>query len=416
MLVESFKYTLQTYRDHPIEHITKFIFDFLLGQEALATWLTPDQAEMLHEFCADLRGSHSFFSSLRENVEDKLQLVKEATVRKDLELVTSATPENKYGPNGYDLPEIPLIERIRSISPVQKLNYKIDFWNKETATAPAQDVYINDTLDSDLNWTSFRFEEIGFLNWTVRLEPTQYFNVYVDLRPASNLIVTVKGTFNPSNGQINWLFKSLDPGTLQAPEDALAGFLPPITENGTEIGWVCFSADKKEGLPSGTRLENQAFVNFDGVGPWNPAPKDAPFLNTVDSKAPTSSLSAKTEGTNIELAWNSNDDAGSGVRDYSIYLSKDDGAFEVWLSHVTNNSVVFAGEFGHKYALYSVAEDNVGNIEEVPQRPDVTIALASGLFDGLTPMYLGLFVGIALIATVSAALFVRSRRNSKKRK
>jgi len=62
----------------------------------------------------------------------------------------------------------------------------------ENATAPACDVFVKDQLDATLDWSSFRFEEIGFLNWTVKLEPCQYFNLYVDMRPEMGLIVNVE--------------------------------------------------------------------------------------------------------------------------------------------------------------------------------------------------------------------------------
>jgi len=68
---------------------------------------------------------------------------------------------------------------------------------------------------------------------------------------------------------------------MEPPDDPLAGFLPPITESGNEVGWVCFQVDPRADLPIGTRIENQALVNFDGVGPYNPAPKEGPFVNTI---------------------------------------------------------------------------------------------------------------------------------------
>ena len=105
------------------------------------------------------------------------------------------------------------------------------------------------------------------------------------MRPDQDLIVNVEGTFDPGTGQISWVFRSLDPDTMGIPADPLAGFLPPITEVGQEIGWVSFSVDAKTGLESGTRITNQAFVKFD-VGEFNPAPKEGPFVNTIDITGP----------------------------------------------------------------------------------------------------------------------------------
>ena len=291
--------------------------------------------------------------------------------------VQSSTPEDKYGPTGFDLPDTPFEERKRFVPPDKNLYYRVDFWNKENATAPACDVFVTDQLDPNLDWNTFRFEEIGFLNWTVKLEPCQYFNIYVDTRPEMNLIVNVEGTFDPETGVINWTFRSLDPETLETPEDPMAGFLPPITENGYEIGWVAFSVSPKDGLPSGTQIENQAYVEFDWAGDLleHPAPKEGPWVNTIDALPPASTVTAEVmEDYNIQLNWTGEDDPnGSGIKDYTIYVSVDGGDYLPYLTHTTNNSTVFTGEPGHTYTFYSIARDNVGNIEGVPEEPDATV-------------------------------------------
>jgi hypothetical protein len=293
--------------------------------------------------------------------------------------VSSATPEDKYGPTGFDHPDTTPEERERFIPATQDLYYRIDFWNAENATAPACDVYVNDQLDANLNKSTFRFEEIGFLNWTVELEPCQYFNVYVDTRPEMDLIVNAEDTFDPETGAINWTFRSLDPDTLETPDDPMAGFLPPITESGYELGWASFSVDPEPDLPTGTRIKNQAFVNFDGVGPFNPAPKEGPFTNTIDAAPPTSNMAATLlDGNVIQLNWTGEDDLnGSGIRDYTIYVADSTTPYTPWLVHTTNNSSIFAGEPGQTYTFYSIARDNVGNYEDAPDEPDATTSTPS---------------------------------------
>jgi len=264
--------------------------------------------------------------------------------------VSSSTPEDKYGPTGFDLPDTPFEERKRFVPPDKNLYYRVDFWNKENATAPACEVFVTDQLDPNLDWNTFRFEGIGFLNWTVKLEPCQYFNIYVDTRPEMNLIVNAEGTFDPETGIINWTFRSLDPETLETPEDPMAGFLPPITEDGYEIGWVAFSVSPKDGLLSGTQIENQAYVEFDWAGDLleHPAPKEGPWVNTIDALPPASTVTAEViEDYNIQLNWTGEDDPnGSGIKDYTIYVSVDGGDYLPYLTHTTNNSTVFTGEPG----------------------------------------------------------------------
>jgi RHS repeat-associated protein len=292
-----------------------------------------------------------------------------------IQSVTSTTPEDKYGPTGFDLPSTPQEERKHFIQSDKQFNYRVDFWNKEDATAPACDVYIKDQLDTKLNWSTFRFKEIGFLNWSVPLEPTQYFNLYVDTRPEMNLLVNVEGVLDSETGGVNWTFRCLDPVTLDTPEDPMAGFLPPITSSGHEIGWAGYSIEPESGLTTGTQIQNQAFVNFDGVGPFNPAPKEGPWVNTIDAVPPASNMTAALlEGNAIQLNWTGEDDLnGSGIRDYSIYVSDNGSEYEPLLVQIINTSAVIAGESGHTYAFYSLSTDNVGYVERAPDEPDATV-------------------------------------------
>lgn len=298
-----------------------------------------------------------------------------------VESVGSDTPEDKYGPSGFDLPDTPPEERKRFILPDQNFYYKVDFWNKEDATAPACDVYVKDQLDTNLNWSTLRFEEIGFLNWTVDLEPCQYFNVYVDTRPEMDLIVNVEGNLNPDTGVLNWTFWSLDPGTLEMPEDPMAGFLPPITESGYEVGWVCFSVDPEPSLPTGIQIQNQAFVEFDWAGDLldHPAPKEGPWINTIDVGVPASEVNDLPAEVPPEFAvsWSGDDDAGgAGIVSYDIYVSDNGGPFGVWLGATTLTEETFSGENGHTYAFYSIARDGVGHVEDAPEESDATTFIA----------------------------------------
>jgi transcriptional regulator CtsR len=279
--------------------------------------------------------------------------------------VSSATPEDKYGPIGFDLSSTPPEELKRFVPPDQNFYYKVDFWNAENATAPAYDVFVEDQLDENLDWSTFRLEEIGFLDWTVKLEPCQYFNVNVDTRPEMDLIVNVEGTFDAETGAINWTFRSLDPDTMETPEDPMAGFLPPITESGREVGWVCFSVYPEASLPSGTQIGNQAFVNFDGIGPYNPAPKEGPWINTIDSLPYVPGNLSPEDGasgvpTNATLSWTGGDpDAGDTVT-YDVYFGTN--STPPLVSNHQSGTVYDPGALAYntKYYWQIIATDNRG--------------------------------------------------------
>jgi len=317
-------------------------------------------------------------------------------------VISSESPEDKYGPSGHDPPGTTTQEKQRWIPDGQQMNYRVDFWNKEDAAAATADVIITDTLDIDLNWDTFKFTEIGFLDWHVELEPTQYFNVdvanvsidlstYYPGEPVVDLVVNVEGTYDSTTGFIEWHFHALDSTTRQPPENPYAGFLPPFTDSGWEIGWVEFSVAQKAGLASGTVIQNQAFVKFD-LNEFKPAPKEGPFTNTVDGTPPTSEAqitSGHPQCNTFSVTWTGQDDLnGSGLHGVDLYvddLGNSDPPY-LWLGGLQSDSVIFSGVPGISYGFYTRARDNVGNLEAVPDPISYDALAAVHQYCLFTPM------------------------------
>ena len=215
---------------------------------------------------------------------------------KPINYVNVSDPEEKYGPGGFDLLEIPVSEEQRFIKSDlnNDLDYRIEIYNNYDATAPVQEAFLRDTLDDDFDLTTFNFNEFGFRDWTVPVGGGQYIDLNIDMRPTENLIVNAIGEFDQATRAMAWTFRSLDPVTMELPLDPQAGFLPAIdTLNWHDIAWVEYSIKPKAGLASGTRLENTVWSNFDNVGGWLNAPKYGPWVNTLDGDLP--------EGTMIAL-------------------------------------------------------------------------------------------------------------------
>jgi hypothetical protein len=305
-------------------------------------------------------------------------------------IVTSSSPEDKFGPAGYDPPDTPEGSEVRYIPAGRTMDYRIEIWNKPDAPAPTQDAIIKDTLDPNVfDLSTFEFTDFGFLKWDVPLPGGQAIDRRVDLRPDMNLAVDMKATLNPETGEIEWWFHCVDPVTGEYPEDPFLGFLPPFNpETGFEIGWVEFRVQPKADLLSGTQLANQAFVEFDFAGDiWDhPAPKEGPWINTLDALAPTSAvaaLPAVTEETSFLVSWSGGDEeGGSGLADFTVYVSDNGGPFVPWLQNITLTEATFSGDLGHTYAFYSRARDNVGNREEAPSMPDAQTAVGEPDSDG----------------------------------
>ncbi|MBM4094418.1 MAG: hypothetical protein FJ276_34170 [Planctomycetes bacterium] len=162
----------------------------------------------------------------------------------------------------------------------------------------------------------------------------------------------------------------LDPATGWLPEDPFLGLLDPNDATRRGEGYVSYLVRPKSGLPSGTRIDNEARIYFD----WND-PIDTPRVrNTLDSGVPSSAVATLPDivpGPAFVInGFGSDETGGSGIARYDVYVSTDDGPFTRWLAGTTNDSSLFTGEVGRRYAFYSVATDNVGHQELAPPIPD----------------------------------------------
>jgi hypothetical protein len=294
----------------------------------------------------------------------------------DLEVLTSWDPNNKSVPSGYDPEGTSTEELDRYIAGDHHLGYMISFENLETATVAAQEVQITDQLDSNLDWSTFTLGTIQIGTHTISVtEGSQNFSTEIDLRPEMDALVEVQCTYNQGTGVVEWLFRCKNPDTGE-----LADFLPPNTEevDPQGRGYVSYSVKPKANLPTGTVIKNKATIDFEVDIP--PAPMDTPeVFNTLDNTKPASHvlpLAANQTSISFNVSWSGSDE-GSGVRDYTIYVSDNLGPFTAWLTQTTDTQATFTGASGHTYAFYSIARDNVGNQEDLPTSPDATTQISA---------------------------------------
>ncbi len=267
----------------------------------------------------------------------------------------SADPNEKVGISGAGAQQF--------IKKDQSINYTVFFENLETATAPAQEVLILDTLPTGIfDFSTFEFGPIGFgdtLMVPITFEDS--FQTYVDLRPQENLLLKITGNFDKSAGIIRWKFTSLDPVNMTLTSNPLIGFLPPNINPSEGEGNVSFSIQLDSTIAHGTPFSNRANIIFDNNLPiitdyWS---------NVVDAYLPLSrvdTLQIITFDTIFTVSWKGSD-LGAGVLDYSIYYKKDGGNYGLWLYRITDTMALFKGETGSTYYFYAIARDSVGNIE-----------------------------------------------------
>jgi len=253
--------------------------------------------------------------------------------------------------------------------------YIIRFENMPTASFPAQEVIVVDTLDTavfDLSTFSF-----GPIAWgdTSRLVPSpgaHSFEADVSLAPALAASLLVTASLDVTTGRVVWHFTTLNPATNDLPEDGTIGFLPPNQTQSEGEGSLAFTVRTREGLPTGTEVSNGAEIIFDVNEPiLTPV-----WTNTVDISAPTSSVQplAGTESNPVTLSI-SGSDAGSGIGVYTVYASQDGGAFE-FVGQSTDGTFEFEGESSSTYGFYSIAADRTQNLEGPKTEAEATTMIA----------------------------------------
>ncbi len=177
------------------------------------------------------------------------------------ENITPDDPNEKTGPTG--------IGKQHLVGTDDELHYVIYFENKEEAGAPAQEVFVTDNLDSDLDWSTFHLTEIAWGDYIIAVpENTAGFytrQTVEDYRTAAGKSwwVDVEVELNYVSGQVQWTFRTLDPQTEGLPLDPLAGFLPPNDETGRGEGHVAFTIQPRAEAAERTVLTNQASIVFD---------------------------------------------------------------------------------------------------------------------------------------------------------
>jgi hypothetical protein len=150
-----------------------------------------------------------------------------------------------------------------------RLGYAVYFENLPEAEVPAQEVFVTDCLDHDLDWTSVSLEEIAFGDVVVANTiggPTFDTRVAVpDHRPAEekDWWVDVSSRFDLATGCLDVTFRTLDPATGELPDDVFAGFLPPEDGTGRGQGHVSFSVDARSDLDDGVVITNRGIIVFD---------------------------------------------------------------------------------------------------------------------------------------------------------
>jgi RHS repeat-associated protein len=299
----------------------------------------------------------SWATKVRENYYAFLKIKQE--LQKEMPWIYSRDPNDIVGPNGFG-PE-------GFLTTSATLPYTVRFENQASATAPAQQVVVTQSLDADLDLATFELGDIGFGNTQVTVPAGQtFFSTRVADPNSSGLFVDITASLNTATRVVTWDLRSADPATGDFPIDPFAGFLPPNSTSPTGEGFASYRIRSRTNLTTGTRLDAQARIVFD-----TNAPIDTPAIfNTIDTGVPISTvatLSPTVNTTTFPITWSGTDDTdGSGIATFDIHVSDNGGPFTLFRDDVAVLTTNFTGQPGHTYGFFSVATDHVGLRQDVP--------------------------------------------------
>jgi hypothetical protein len=304
---------------------------------------------------------------IKSTIRDQLLVVRDGNNCKGeakwsveiVEIVCSRDPNDIIGPDGYG--------DAKFVSIKDRLPYKIRFENDpEFASAPAQKVSVEHILDLDLNTFSLQLGSFGFANLIFEVPPNStFYKKRLDVRDSLGIFVDITAGIDVTENKVFWYFESIDATTGLEPTDPLQGMLPindTITRKGE--GFVEFSVVPKISGETGDSIHAEAAIVFD----VNETIETPEIFNVLDALPPTSSmfpLPAISAELAFPLFWTADDDpGGSGVRDYTLFVSENESDFYPYENGIEDTTIVFVGSPGSKYKFFVVATDHVGNVEQ----------------------------------------------------
>jgi hypothetical protein len=182
---------------------------------------------------------------------------------------------------------------------------------------------------------------------------------------ASPSSVTVLSAFSPATFKVSWSGNGASGGAGVATYDVY------VSDNGGAFTVFKSSTTQTSATFTGQDGHTYGFysVATEIDGDTQTPPIAAQSTTLVDGTPPSSSVAALSNfnAASFTVSWSGQDSSsGAGVASFSIYYSDNGGPFTLWQSATSQKSAVFSGLDGHSYGFYSVATDNVGNIQSTP--------------------------------------------------
>ena len=279
----------------------------------------------------------------------------------------SADPNEIIGPMGYD--------SIHWVSIHDVLNYTILFENDpEFATANAQKVDVRFRFEDKSQMKGFALGAYGFANmsWEIENSPAAYQN-RLDLKNSMFIYVDLTAGVDVVKEQAFWTFNSIDPETGYNPWQVDRGMLPVNDSTHVGEGFLKFRLKPNPNMETGDTISIAANIVFD----QNDTIPTNRWCVTIDAGMPTSKVKGRKDSKNENLyhltLQASDDEGGSGLKRVVLYMANNFGIYEEYAVCPLDTVIDFVTEPGHTYRFFTIAEDNVGNLEPLKELADLEI-------------------------------------------
>jgi uncharacterized repeat protein (TIGR01451 family) len=279
--------------------------------------------------------------------------------------LTSFDPNDKLGPNG--------VGEEGWITADTPMRYTIRFENDpERASAPAQLVEISDVLAPELDAATLDVQRLTVAGRTVDFTPVDG-GWEAALPSADGLAAPIRAEASFDDDTRELLLRVYGVGTGTG-QDAYDDFLPPNRTSPEGEGEVDLVLALVDDVADGATVANGARITFDGHEVDDNFLDTPVISNRIDRSAPTSAVVelAEESTTPFTVRWTGEDGDGSGVGDYTVYVSTDGGPLRPWLHHTPESEAVFDGEPGRRYGFVVQARDRVGNMEALKAAVETT--------------------------------------------
>jgi uncharacterized repeat protein (TIGR01451 family) len=198
----------------------------------------------------------------------------------------------------------------------------------------------------------------------------------VDAAPPGSSVAALPA-FSPAGFTVSWSGADSPGGS------GLASFNVYVSDNNGPFTLWQPTTTRTSATYTGQDGHTYAFysVATDNVGNRQATPTTAQALTTVDGLPPTGTVAALPGFApgSFTLHW-SGSDSGSGVATYDVFVSDNGGAYTAFRTATAQTSATFSGLTGHTYRFYTVATDNVGNVQPTPAS-----AQAATVVDAVAP-------------------------------